>query len=179
MSAIISKSTAAARMPERSNPQPSASTHVFCPHCGAEFEPPKKAERSYPQLKRFHALIRQAFLHWPDAQTEFRPRNREHLRHWLQKEAGHFEVVKTIVCKEADSPKRLTAVLTAVLNASEDDNLFVEVEGLSVVVKRSVSISYAALAHLSACALFGQIDDVLKSLGLDPDKLLQEEARAA
>lgn len=154
---------------------------IACPHCGAHFEPPKASgkPRSHPQLKRFHALMRAAFNHWPEAQTEFRPRNKEHLRYWLEKEAGHFEVVKTIICKQADDPKRLTAVLTAVLATASDDNLFVEVEGLSVVVKRAVSISYDALAHMSACALFGQIDDVLKSLGLDPDRLLKEEARAA
>lgn len=153
---------------------------LSCPHCGCDFEPPKASgkPRSHPQLKRFFAVLKQAYLHWPDSH-DFRPRNREHLRYWLEKEAGHFEVVKTVVCKKADDPKRLAAVLTAVLATSTDDALFIEVEGLSVVVKRAISISYATLAHMPACALFGQIDDILKSIGLDPDALLREEARAA
>jgi len=153
-------------------------TEVCCPHCGAEFEPPKKTARSYPQLKRFHALMRAAYFHWPD-DHEFKPRSKEHLRYWLEKEAGHFTVPKTVVCKNADEPERLAAVLTAVLRTCDDDTVFIEVEGLSVVVKKAISVSYATLAHLSACALFSQIDDVLKSIGLDPEQLLTEDARAA
>lgn len=152
-------------------------TAITCVHCGAEFEPPKKAQRSYPQLKRFFALMRAAFNHWPE-KHDFQPRSVEHLRYWLEVQAGHCEIVKTIRCETVD-PAQLTAVLTAVLKASDDDTLFIEASGAQVIVKKAISVSYAALAHMSACALFNQIDDVLKANGFDPDKLISEEAKAA
>ena len=37
-----------------------------CPQCGCDIEPAGKA-RSLPQLRRYFALIRAAYHHWPDS----------------------------------------------------------------------------------------------------------------
>lgn len=154
-------------------------TDCTCPECGAVFDLKTKGKaRSYPQLKRFHAVIKAAFHHWP-TEHRFKPKNQDHLRAWLEVEAGHFEVVKTIRCETVEA-SHLTALLTAIMRSCDDDKIFVEAEGNVVTVKRALSISYAMLAHLSACALFDQIDHVIKTeIGIDTDTLLKETEKAA
>lgn len=55
-----------------------------CWSCGV----PIGRARSSPDHKRFFALIRAAFHHWP-LQYEFQPDDTEHLRAWLIVKAGH------------------------------------------------------------------------------------------
>ena len=49
-------------------------------------------KRSYPQLKRFMALMQAAFDHWPEG-NPFRPDDKEHLRAYLIVRAGFMESV--------------------------------------------------------------------------------------
>lgn len=152
---------------------------ITCPDCGSVFDQaPKGKPRSYPQLKRFMAVCKAAFDHWPH-NHRFRPKNVDHLRYWLEKEAGYFHAVKTIRCNTVQSGY-LGALLEAVVRTSDDDRQFIEAEGDTVTVLRTDSIAYRKLPHHSACALFNDVDDVLhKELGIPADKLLKEERQAA
>lgn len=148
-----------------------------CPECGALLPKPEKPSRSYAQLKRVHALCQEAYSHWPD-QCEFRPKSKEHLRYWLEMQAGHFTVEKTIQLQDLD-PDKLEPVLTAVMRTSEDVKQFVEIDGHLLTVKRVGSIAYDALSHADACRLFNELDAVLHLYGMDGAKLLRETEKAA
>lgn len=152
---------------------------ITCPDCGSVFDlAPRGKPRSGPQLRRFMSVCQAAFAHWPEKHA-FRPSNWEHLRYFLEKEAGYFHVVKTIRC-ETVKAQHLAEVLKAVMSASDDYRMFIEVDDNAVVVKRVDSIAYRKLPHLSACALFNDVDEVIhKELGVHPDKLLKEERAAA
>lgn len=155
------------------------SRNLTCRDCGSVFTAvgPSKP-RSYPQLKRYFGVIRAALHHWPEGH-DFQPRNADHLRYWLEVKAGHFTVEKTIRCNDVD-PKRLATVLTAVMLSSEDERLFIEVEGPCVYVKRALSVSYGTLAHLNACAIFTAVEQVVEAeIGIGADRLLEEMENAA
>lgn len=150
-----------------------------CPECGAVFEQRAAGKaRSYPQLKRYFKVIREAFRHWPHGHR-FRPRNEEHLRGWLECEAGHCTVETSIRCQSVD-PIKLYAVLKAVMETSEDVKQFVEMDDDLIIVRRALSISYGMLEHLAACSLFNDVYEVIYAeLGIDDKTLLEEAAKAA
>lgn len=143
-----------------------------CPECGAILEKP----RSRPQNNRLHALVDAAWMHWRN--RNFNPKNREHLRYYLEMQAGHFDVVKTIRVASVPAEK-LADLLTAVLRTSDDERLFVEADADLIVVRRVKSISFSKLAHKDACKLFDEISEVLEAEGFDPEQLLKETANAA
>lgn len=152
-----------------------------CPECGYVLEDakpvPRGKPRSYPQLKRFFAIIAAAFEQWRH-DHEFRPRNKDHLRYWLEVQAGHFTVDKTIKINNAD-PDVIFEVLSAVMSVNEDHKQFIDVDCDLITVKRVHSIAYEKLPHESACALFNEVDAVLAAEGFDPEQLLRERGKAA
>lgn len=149
-----------------------------CPECGAVLDRPA-SKRSYQQLKRVHALCQAAYDHWPERLRQtFNPRSKEHLRSWLELQAGHFTVVRTIELRNVD-PDYIEVIMTAVLRSCEDDKLFVGIDGQLLVVKRVGSIAYASLSHADACRLFTELDAVLHTLDIDGQQLLKESERAA
>lgn len=61
-----------------------------CPHCGSASDANEKP-RSLPQLRRYFAMIRSAFHHWPEtAQIQFA--SEEECRKHLQMQAGWREI---------------------------------------------------------------------------------------
>lgn len=150
--------------------------YTTCPKCGTELGKLNK-QRSTPQLRRQFAVFKQAYFHWQDGHP-FTPKNMDHLRRWLQVEAGRFTIVKTIRVESVD-PDKLAALLTAVLRNSDDDKLFIEADADLIVVKRADSISYEKLGHADACKLFDEIAAVLHREGMDAEQLLREAEKAA
>lgn len=43
-----------------------------CPHCGCKIDG-KTKPRSAPQLRRFFAMLRAMYQHWPETAAEFQP----------------------------------------------------------------------------------------------------------
>jgi hypothetical protein len=123
-------------------------------------------------------MVRATYHHWPQSHL-FRPKNEDHLRYWLEVEAGHFTVTKTIRVRKVE-PKELADLLTAVLRTSEDDKIFVDADADLIVVKRANSIAYEKLLHLPACRLFDEVSDIIEAeTGIKGETMLKEHEKAA
>lgn len=144
-----------------------------CPRCGAE------PRRSKPQNSRYHVLMQAAFDHWPQAHA-FQPRNREHLRKWLQVQAGH-KVVKRIDAPKGLDVQTLKRFVTMLFQQSAD-HVFATViylrstsEPIAVELHISKSTRFEELPHREACRLFDDIGNIIKAeIGIDPERLLKE-----
>lgn len=152
-----------------------------CPECGAVFETatPKK-ERSAPHLRRFHALIRAAYFQWPEQHPEMpRPRSESRFRYWLEMKAGFFDVVKMVRVESMDADK-LYHLLCAMLKHSDDEKLFLDIDGNLITEMKTRSISYGAMGHNEFAALAQAVEEIIEAeLGVSADKLLRETDKAA
>lgn len=142
-----------------------------CPHCGCDIEtaPKRGKPRSVPQHRRYFAMIREAYHHWPDGH-QFRPLSEEHLRKWLQAKAGH-RVVDTI---ETDgmTPAQSVAVIAAAMKRA-GPFAFVSATETKLHVVTSESIDFDTLPHLAACALFDDVAEVIEAeTGLKVDQIM-------
>lgn len=152
-------------------------THT-CPHCGGVFEDAKAHKRSTPQHRRFMAICNAAFHNWPDAH-EFRPRNVDHLRYWLEMRAGHFTVTTTARISSSD-PDKVYGLVRAFLKHSEDVRLFIELDGNLLVEKRTKSIDYASLGSSEFSRLKDEVCLLIEEeIGIAAEKLLRETEKAA
>lgn len=141
-----------------------------CPHCGADLTPERKGKpRSVPQHRRYFALIRAAFDHWPEAHR-FQPVTEERLRKWLQARAG-YATVNTIDTAGLTNEQTVAALAAAVMIA--DPIHFVSAKGTRMHVIQSKSIDFDSLPHLAACALFDAVAEVIEAeAGLKPDQIM-------
>lgn len=148
-----------------------------CPHCGVELESkPKGKPRSVPQHRRYFALVRAAFSHWPETHR-FKPMSEEHMRKWLQAKAGYANV-RTVDTAGMDAQSAIVAVAAEL--AAADPMHFTSVKGARFHVIESKSIDFDSLPHLSACALFDAVSDTIRAeTGLDPDKIMPPVRQAA
>lgn len=147
-------------------------TH-HCPACGVVLEKP----RSRPQHGRFFALADACYMHWPSTH-EFRPRSLDHLRYWLTVQAGRFDVIKHIRVHSVD-PTALHAMLTAVLAASDDARLFIDLDDDLITVRRAHSIKFKSMPQNEFAKLCDEVEAVISAEGMDPQQLLRETASAA
>jgi hypothetical protein len=142
----------------------------LCPHCGVELEAkPKGKPRSVPQHRRYFALIKAAYSHWPETHR-FRPMSEEHLRKWLQAKAG-YATVRTVDTAGMDTQSAIVAV--AAMLAAADPMHFTSVQGARFHVIESKSIDFDTLPHLAACALFDAVAEVIEAeTGLKADQIM-------
>ncbi len=147
-----------------------------CPHCGCEIEASDK-RRSLPHLRRYFALIRAAYHHWPETHaTQFS--DETECRKWLQMKAGHREIGARIPLVGMNKD-RAVALVEAAIRAAGSYAVPV-MHGGDLVVFVPKSIAFGKLSHLAACALFDGVADVIKDeTGMDADTLLKEHERAA
>jgi hypothetical protein len=131
-----------------------------CPHCGVDLSPPKRGKpRSVPQHKRFFAMIRAAFSHWPESHR-FQPMTEDRLRKWLQAKAG-YACVQTIDTADMSKHQAVAALAAAIMTA--DPVHFVSATEAKLHIIQSKSIDFDTLPHLSACALFDAVADTIES----------------
>jgi hypothetical protein len=124
----------------------------------------KSKPRSLPQHRRFFALIRAAYHHWPDDHPEIAPTSESHLRAYLECKANYFT--------------QSTVEPEAVLNSvnSPGGFSFVKVVKGKICVFTPKSISFEQLGHQEACQLFDDITDVIYAeTGLRAEELLKED----
>ena len=142
-----------------------------CPCCGAQ------ESRSTPQLRRYFALVKAAFHHWPE-RHRFRPHDSHHLRKWLQCAAGHM-TIHHVEIPDGAHPAVVAGVCRSVMEHA-GGYAFVQVSGNGLDVVIPKSIDYRRLSHKDACALFKDIEDVIKlELGVEATDILKETEKAA
>jgi hypothetical protein len=147
--------------------------HRHCPHCGCEIDGDDDP-RSTPQNNRYHALIRKAFAHWPKTYT-FQPHNKDHLRKWLEVEAGHF-TVKHIEAPEAIDPAILAIFVRSMFRQAEV-YVYTEISHRSITMRVPKSTRYSQLGHKAACKLFTEVEEIIGEIvGVTGDQLLKEKA---
>jgi len=167
-------------------------TELACPHCGGIVELgfavvrqlwKAVSSRSTPQHRRYMALIKAAYHHWPESH-EFQPESETHLRKWLQVSAGYREHTDIPVVFAEDEPAvtRLAALAIEAAIMAAEGYAFVRPhpDGGIVRVYRSRSISYDTLGHLEACALFDAVAEIIESvIGRSADEILKQTEQAA
>lgn len=130
-----------------------------CPHCGGDLaEQPKRKPRSVPQHRRYFAMIKAAFSHWPH-DHRFQPITEERLRKWLQAKAGHA-VIKTVDVSAMTKTQAVIAIAAEIMRA--DPIHFTSATDEAFYIIESASINFDTLPHLAACALFDDVADVIE-----------------
>lgn len=147
-----------------------------CPHCGVELTAEKKAgkPRSVPQHRRYFALIRAAYNHWPDSHA-FRPMSEEHLRKWLQAKVGH-RIVETVDTTGMTPEQASAAIAMQVRKCGP--YAFHSAVGARFYSVVSDSIDFDTLPHLKACALFDDIAEMIEAeTGIRCDDMITHTPR--
>lgn len=155
-------------------------TECVCPHCGGvlEAEPPKK-QRSLPQHRRFMAMCTAAYHAWLETDQEFRPQNVDHLRYFLTMKAGKFEVKKQARILTAD-PDKVYGLMRAFLQHSDDNKLFIELDGNLLIEKKADSIAFDEMPQDEFNKLVNDVSEIIEAaIGVDAEQLLRETERAA
>lgn len=144
-----------------------------CPHCGCALE----SGRSAPHLRRYFAMIRAVYDHWPETHRQ-QFDSVEHCRKWLQMKAGHRDV-HTAITLDAMSERDAILTARATLAAAGTYAEVVAHRGqLLVLVPRS--IAFDKLDHKAACALFNEVDEVIEAeTGVSGSQYLQQTEVAA
>lgn len=148
-----------------------------CPHCGGDLDVGTGKPRSLEQHRRYFAVIRAVFHHWPEAhETQFG--DETECRKWLQMKAGHREIGARIPLVGINR-ERAMLVVEAAIRAAGSYAVPV-IHGFTLVVFKPKSIAFGKLDHKAFCKLNDEIDAVIKAeTGLDADQLLKEHEAAA
>lgn len=131
-----------------------------CPHCGVELEAkPKGKPRSIPQHRRYFAMLKATFSHWPE-DHRFQPATEEHLRKWLQAKAG-YAVIKSVETEHMTTQQAIAAIAAEL--AMADPIHFTSAADTLFYIIQSKSIDFDTLPHLAACALFDDVADLIEA----------------
>ena len=133
--------------------------------------------RSNDHHRRFFGLVRAVFHHWPEA-LEFQPDNEEHLRAYLLVKAKH-RTIKTFYLSDeniADECARVVPIVSAMMLHRY---CWAWSDGNAIHVAAPESTAFDKLPHLKACAVYTAVEDFLRTIGIDPEKVLDETEKAA
>lgn len=130
--------------------------------------------RSTPQHRRFFGLMKALYHHWPENQ-QFQPDSEEHLRAFLLVKSGHRKIMSFEIDKAEEAARLIPIIAAAMLHrycwAWAVEN------GIKVCAPES--IAYEKLPHKDACKVFDDVEGYVRTLGMDPDQLLEETEQAA
>ena len=142
-----------------------------CPVCGHDTIA-RENSRSVEQLRRYFALIRAAYYHWPETHPE-QFDDSEDLRKFLQMRAGHRELAAKI---ELDGLSKEQALFIAEAAIRATGAYAVpRIHGDVMVIFRPRSIAFQKLSHIDFCRLNDAVQDIiLAETGIDPDQLLKD-----
>jgi len=152
-----------------------AAAPKHCPECGCVLDEDKP--RSLPQLRRYFAMIRAFYFHWPKSHgRQFT--NETECRKWLQMKAGHREPGASIPL--VGMPKERAMFLAEAVIRGAGSYADVEMQGDTLIVYVPRSVAFGKLKHLAACALFDDVATVFHAeTGMDPEQVMREYVRAA
>lgn len=134
-------------------------------------------QRSLPQHRRFHGLVRACYHHWPESHT-FQPDNEEHLRAYLLVKAGHRSIKEFYLADTAanEDVARLIPVVAAMMLHRY---CWAWVDGEAIKVCAPLTTAFRDMKHEEACKVYDAVDQYLLSIGMDPEQLLRETEAAA
>ena len=133
-----------------------------CPHCLCDLDPIKGKPRSLDQLRRFFAVLRSMYFHWPES-AKFQPHGEEHLRKWVLCQAGHRRVVKTLTLPGANNPGRLEAMQKFADELLDMGNRFGRWKGATLAVYEAKSIAFDKLGQAEFNRLNDEVEAVYKA----------------
>lgn len=136
-----------------------------------------KWRRSYPQLKRYHAMIRAAFAHWPEA-ADVQFSSEDECRKFLQMRAGWRDVGARIPLVGVNPEHARLLVAAAIKGAGAFAHPVVHKSELIIWIPRS--ISFASMGPQEFGLLSDAVAVVINDMtGLDAETLLKESESAA
>lgn len=147
-----------------------------CPHCGSSMDANDKP-RSLPQLRRYFAMIRATYHHWPEtADVQFS--TEDECRKHLQMKAGWREVGARIPLVGVNPEAAKMLVAAAIAGAKAHAWPVVHKGELIVWIPRSIAF------HNMGPQEFGQLSDAVAAVvkdmtGLEVETLMKETERAA
>lgn len=148
---------------------------VTCPCCETSFDPEKsKTARSTPQHRRFFALCRQAFFHWPESNKhQFTDENE--CRKWLQMRSGWRDIAARIPVVGLNMD-RLVVIIEAAFKAVGVTAVLVGYKG-DLIIWTPQSIAYAKMEHSEFCKLNDAVETTIEQeVGVKVEQLLTEKA---
>ena len=153
-----------------------------CPHCGCKIDG-KTKPRSAPQLRRFFAVLRAMFSHWPE-DTQFQPESEEHLRKFILIRAGYRETTDIPVTFAEDQPglTKLTALSIEAALKAAGAYAFIRPhpDGGLVRVFKAKSIAFDKMDQAEFNALNDAVETAYaQETGLDPEQVLKQTEQAA
>lgn len=155
---------------------------LHCGDCGSTnvVDGAPKSRRSLPQLRRYHAMIRAAFHHWPEAHArEHYISSEDDLRKYLQMRVGHKEIAVVIDDIGVMGKAQAVTVATAAFKAAGAYAMPV-MHGDALVIFRPKSIAFHKLGHSEFCRLNDDVDQAIFDVtGTRGEAMLKEMERAA
>lgn len=143
-----------------------------CPLAGVSCEKIARMKpRSLEHLRRYFAVIRAAYMHWPE-HHERQFSSETECRIWLQMQAGAREVGGVLPL--AGIKKQHALMLGEMFIRSAGAHAHIEIDGTTITVWRPKSISFAKMKQDDFTALSNAVEDVIAAeIGITADELLQ------
>ena len=143
-----------------------------CCVCGCYAGVEAKKPRSVEQIRRYFALVRRAYHHWPE-QHERQFASEEEFRKWVQVRAGACEVGGSVPLTGV-SRARALMLAEATIRAAGQYAIPV-IQGDNLVVWRPISIRFATMRHGEFTDLVRRVEEVIEAeTGLRVDDLMRE-----
>jgi len=144
-----------------------------CPYCDCDIEPSKKP-RSLDQLRRYFAMIKAAYHHWPE-KHDHQFASWKELRSFLQMKAGH-RIVGAQIPLSGMSKDRAKMLAEAAIRGAGSYAMPV-FHGDTLVIFRPKSIAFAKMEHHEFCRLSDMVESVIQAeTGLQAGQLLEHAA---
>ena len=148
---------------------------VTCPCCEHTFNAAKVGKpRSPEQNRRFWAVVRAFFDHWPETNArQFSSENE--LRIWAQMKAGYRDIAARIPLVGIQRERGLMLVEAGLRAAKSNAVPVIHKDEMVIFTPRS--ISFASLPHGKACEVLSAVETLLENeSGLKAEELLRERA---
>lgn len=144
---------------------------VACPNCTATFDLNKIGKpRSVDQHRRFFAVVKAAFLHWPESH-ERQFVDQEDARKWLTMKAGYRVMAAMIPLRNVKADVAIM-LCEASMRAAGAHAVAVAHKG-NICIWTPRSIRFDKMSHLEFCKLNDDVDEVVKTeIGITADELL-------
>lgn len=143
-----------------------------CPHCGCSFDA-KEKPRSYQQLKRFFAIVRQAWHHWPEYAKKVD--SEDDLRRWLTMSAGYRKIGARIPLKGINSDAAKMLFTEAIKGAGAYAHPVVFDDELIIWTPRSIAFNSMGPSEFND--LCDKVSDVIEAqTGLRVEDMMKETA---